>query len=208
VANSGITSARTVGIGNSLNATENIANKDEDMGNGTGAPKSTAPPAAENLASISGVSQNVVDILQRQEVAVPKKAPTSSNVAAEKKAPHKCSASSWAGRLGSKDVKPALVRFAPKNSAVATEQKSLLALLNSTSASGERRQYVKLAGAQHCTQPNKVSLYDMGVLTRFRRTILRGDVTTDCGGPVVRARAPQPGGQGVFDPLDGLARPP
>ena len=114
-----------------------------------------------------------------------KKASTATIVAAEMQTAHKCSLNSWAGRGGSKDISAPTVRYAPKNSAVAKEQKSLLALL--ANASGEHRYYVKLAGAQHCTMPNKVSLYDMGVLTRFRHAILPGDVTTDCGGPVVHA---------------------
>ena len=58
----------------------------------------------------------------------------------------------------------------------------MLEAIQTTGHDGEERRYVDFGGGQHCVMPNKLSLYDIGVLTHFSHALLKMDEIVDCSG--------------------------
>jgi hypothetical protein len=97
---------------------------------------------------------------------------------------YECSGNSWVGEnpTSSKASRPRLVLFKDKDSVPSDTLPSMLEAIQTTDHDGEERRYVDFGEGQHCVTPNKLSLYDIGVLTHFSHALLKMDEIVDCSG--------------------------
>ena len=97
---------------------------------------------------------------------------------------YECSSTSWAGAnpRSSKATTPRLVLFKDGDSVPSDTLSSMLEAIQATGHDGEERRYVDFGGGQHCVMPNKLSLYDIGVLTHFSHALIKMDEIVDCSG--------------------------